>query len=852
MPSGVTNQTGDPDATADNSHALTLQAGETFLSADFGYNWAPAKATDSPVAGEKGALGDTVWIDSDADGVQDPGELRLGGVAVTLYADNDGDGVYSDVVGTTTTDAAGRYIFDDITPGAYVVAVTPPAGYTPTADFDGILDNRTSPLLIGPGDVFVDADFGYRPDGSDPTLQNSIGDTIFLDVDGDGLEDAGEPGIAGVTVALLDAAGDVIATTMTDAGGHYLFSDVPAGSYQVWVNDVGHVLTDLTPTGDADQDGGATPNRSDVTVGSAEAITTQDFGYLPAGHTGGAGLIGDTIFFDLDGDATPDSGEGLEGVVVYLLNSGGAIVDSAITDAYGRYVFGELADGDYTVRVDATTLPVGLTNTVDPDGGTAGESAVTISGGNADFDQDFGYEAAVPGSISGTIWLDGDADGVLNETGTGLAGVTVNLLDEQGRIIATATTDGNGDYIFDGLPPGIYAVDVVDENNLLDGYWSSPNGPGAGDNRTDDNSQSDGYAITLGRGEDHVLADFGFFSEPGDLGDRIFYDLNADGIQDAGEPGIAGVVVTLTVTYPTGDVVIMVTTSAADGSYSFENLLLDEDLDGIGATEPTFIVTVAPPAEYQTSPLDAASDDSDADDPDGEVGTPTQGTNDDSNDFGFYGLDFGDLPDSYDTTSGSGGAQHVIYPAGVTGRLYLGTAAPDAESNGPASGDGTDDGADEDGVARTDGQWVPGNTVTITVDVAGASGALGAWLDWDGNGSFEADEFIDFGTLPAGANVLNLAVPNDGSYTAGTPVSARFRLFDPAAVPGGTLDAVDFGGLAVNGEVEDYRWFFSPTAITLQGFAVGNGGGVPAAQLLLLSMLVAMSAVWIRRRQSDR
>ncbi len=184
---------------------------------------------------------------------QDPGEAGLGGVTVTLYTDDDGDGVFDDVYGTTTTDDAGNYIFDNLPPDAYVVETTPPAGYSQTGDPDEILDNQTtSPIILGPGDVYVNADFGYNPTGD----SSAIGDTVWFDLDADGVEDAGEWGIPGVTVALILDDGDgiyepgvdqIIATDITDENGQYLFPDLPAGSYFVAVTDTENVLGEVSP-----------------------------------------------------------------------------------------------------------------------------------------------------------------------------------------------------------------------------------------------------------------------------------------------------------------------------------------------------------------------------------------------------------------------------------------------------------------------------------------------------------------------------------------------------------------------------------------------------------------------------
>ncbi|MCB1058484.1 MAG: hypothetical protein KDD11_23520, partial [Acidobacteria bacterium] len=70
----------------------------------------------------------------------------------------------------------------------------------------------------------------------EPLRSFLVGDQVWLDLDGDGIFDSGEPGIDGVLFELLDADGDVIATTMSDAGGVYGF-EVDAGDYSVRVAD---------------------------------------------------------------------------------------------------------------------------------------------------------------------------------------------------------------------------------------------------------------------------------------------------------------------------------------------------------------------------------------------------------------------------------------------------------------------------------------------------------------------------------------------------------------------------------------------------------------------------------------
>ena len=134
----------------------------------------PARNTSPPTSATTGrnlvalgAIGDRIWVDANGDGVQDAGEPGLPGVPVQLYYDSNNDGTVDALYGSTTSDPNGSYIFDNLPPGAYQVVVNTgftPTGYTQTGDPDATLDNRTtSPLVLAPGDVFVNADFGYRP-----------------------------------------------------------------------------------------------------------------------------------------------------------------------------------------------------------------------------------------------------------------------------------------------------------------------------------------------------------------------------------------------------------------------------------------------------------------------------------------------------------------------------------------------------------------------------------------------------------------------------------------------------------------------------------------------------------------
>lgn len=276
-----------------------------------------------------------------------------------------------------------------------------------------------------------------------------VGRTVFLDSDGDGLQDAGEPGIAGVGVKLLDEAGLILATATTDAEGRYSFG-VESGSYTVEVADEsfspGGALDGLVSTSGGER-------HTDTVV--RDNVFTYDFGYR-----GTAGL-GSLVWADLDNDAVQDAGEeGLGGVTVSLLDDAGDIVASTVTDATGTYSFRHLSPGAYSVRLDPSTLPAGASPTFDVDGiATPGEATVTLAAGENRADVNFGYRML--GNILGRLWHDLDADGLAEAGEAGLNGVTVQLLNGSATVIATVTTSGNGNYAFPLLPAGIYTVRVV-------------------------------------------------------------------------------------------------------------------------------------------------------------------------------------------------------------------------------------------------------------------------------------------------------------------------------------------------------------------------------------------------------
>ena len=561
----------DSDAIPANGQtAITaLESGENDLTWDAGL-YIPA------------TLGDTVWDDTNGDGIQDAGEPGIGNVTVNLLnadgtpaLDSGGNAI------TTTTNGSGAYAFTDLPPGDYRVEFVPPAGYTLTGQDRGGDDaadsdadpatGRTTAITLVSGENDPDWDAGmYRP--------ASLGNFVWDDTNGDGVQDAGEPGVANVTVTLTgtDNLGTPVNETRTTAGdGSYLFDNLVPGDYQVtFTLPGGYEFTRQDQGGDDGLDSDANPANGQAvttTLVSGENDLTWDAGiYRPA-------TLGNFVWLDANGNGLQDGGEpGINNVTVNLLNADGSpALDSGgnaittTTDGTGFYEFTDLRPDDYLVEFvppagfKITPQDAGNDDTIDSDANpAAGRTAsITLLSGDNNPDADAGLYN--PASVGDTVWYDWNADGVQDTGESGIAGITVNLYDDAGNLVATTVTDGNGNYLFDDLRPGTYRIDV-DTSSLPSGLDPTYDLDGGLDSTA---------TFFLGNDEDKKDVNFGFRSL-GAIGDTLWNDTTPDGAQGAGEPGIAGVRVILEGDLD-GDGIPEFTREAvtdASGSYLFDAL----------------------------------------------------------------------------------------------------------------------------------------------------------------------------------------------------------------------------------------------------------------------------------------
>ena len=606
------------------------------------------------------SLGNFVWFDANKNGIQDADEVGVAGVTVTLDGQLDMDLVVDadgNPVKPVTTDANGKYVFTNLLPSSYGVTFTIPDGYSETVSKAG--DDRAVDsdgwqtwTILKQGQDDMTIDLGLIADGT-------IGDTLFWDVDNNGGSEpsgADKP-LAGVTVKLTyttPAGVEKTLTTVTDENGKYLFKDLAPGDYVVTVDkaSLATVCPECTaqthaPSGDLTaSEGQELSLTSKVTLSPGKMTNNdQDWAFTgvantaivkaiaePAEVPAGGFTPGTSVTYTLT--VTNEGPSPATGVIAQDKLPSGVTFVSAQGDGTYDAASGKWDLSTEVIEKDATRT-LRITVTIDASAaGSVVTNTATIEKQDQIGDKKPDNTSSVPltagYTIAGKLYNDADASFSSSDSEAPYAGVTVALLKKDGTPVLdkdgnpmTAVTDAEGKYSFVGLPLGEYTVSVVDPTS----------GPLAGTKPTE--AYTGRYKttadVTIAEATGSVIdVNFGFV-KPASVGDKVWMDVNRDGIQDADEPAMPGVTVTLTradgsaVTDASGNPVAAVTTDA-NGQYKFENLLPGD-----------YKVTFTNPAGYEATVSDAG-DDRGADSNGTEAAVSlTQGQDDATVDYGLVG-----------------------------------------------------------------------------------------------------------------------------------------------------------------------------------------------------------------------
>jgi Ca2+-binding RTX toxin-like protein len=413
---------------ADNyTHELSLDSGEVAEGVNFGNI-------------ELGQIHGIVWEDIDGDGVFDEGEPPLEGWEVRLQ-------YLIWTITTQTTDENGKYSFTGLGgPFTWVLALTTPSSWSLTYPGFGF-----HAVTVTYDQVVEDVNFGV-------VELAQINGTKWNDLNGNGVQDEGEPGIDNWEIKLYDMDGTEVASNVTYSGGQYWLQDIEPGIYRVVEED----KTDWEQTYPGEDNSWEYM----VLIESGDVLEDLDFGNYENATISG------TKWQDTDVDGELGGGElGIGGWTIYLdLNNNSKLDDDEPTTETsaldGSYEFTGLAPGDYIVAevvIDdwVQTYPVlkkGYSvNYVNVE---SGEDETDINFGNIEM-----------GEIYGVKWEDINGNGIREIDEPGLPNWLVyldlnnnGLLDDDEPAKKTSydnpdtTADESGQYNFTELVPVTYTV----------------------------------------------------------------------------------------------------------------------------------------------------------------------------------------------------------------------------------------------------------------------------------------------------------------------------------------------------------------------------------------------------------
>lgn len=350
--------------------------------------------------------------------------------------------------------------FNILNDGSYIFS--PVTGYVGPVDcpYEVCDDNNVQACDIATVHILVE-----------PSIpRGSVGNRVWYDTNGDGLQSNNEVGIANVTVKLYALNGTLLSTKLTNASGDYLFDNVIAGKYYVQFIKPAQYEYTFANTGDDNLD-------SDVT-GSKGLGTTAVFDLTPGENNISidAGLyicsqVGNKVWYDTNKNDVMDTNEhGINGLRVNLWrNTGGvwSVYDYRYTGPKpgapsddGHYQFCA-PPGQYYIEVIMPPLGLvqvlpnrGNNSLLDSDltnaNGIGTTDVFSINSGISKLDIGAGY---YPMALAGNlVWLDVNQNGIQDSNEPKMAGVTVKAYDAATHeMIKETQTDINGEYMIDYL-----------------------------------------------------------------------------------------------------------------------------------------------------------------------------------------------------------------------------------------------------------------------------------------------------------------------------------------------------------------------------------------------------------------
>jgi uncharacterized repeat protein (TIGR01451 family) len=552
------------------------------------------------------AVGDIVWIDADGDGVQGPNEHGLAGVKVEMLGQ--GRSTVTDKTGhfMITGLPAGTYQlrFANLPSGYQFTTLNAP-GVAVTADSNTGSNGVTGAFTLGPVspalpnmtnttiaghvtamDATIDA--GVIATTVDPPPPPTTVPSPPTTVKPSPTTTKASPSTTEKPHSSTTKPAPPTSTPVTTKPAPPTSTPVTTTPAPPTTKPVPPTSTPVTTTPAPPTTKPVPPTSTPVTTTPAPPTTKPAPSTTVTSPTAVYYAVGDKVWLDANRNGRQDSGESIvAGVLVELRSATGAI-RTTTTNAQGTYTFDELLAGSYTVSFSA---PVGFRWTTPTRGDAAGDSdanaagltgSIVLAEGQSHLNKtvpagvnavaiDDTVDAGLwqPLAIGDRVWLDVNANGIQDDGDNGVSGVIVELLDEtnaaarnaDGQLVGNATTDSSGHYRFDNLLAGRYHVrfrgipaedsfTVADVATATDGTDSDANAD-TGIAVVDLSATSPNVTAVLSTDGVSIATvidrsiDAGLTLPSLSLGNRVWFDANANGRVDLAEAGLDNVAVTL-------------------------------------------------------------------------------------------------------------------------------------------------------------------------------------------------------------------------------------------------------------------------------------------------------------------
>lgn len=497
--------------------------------------------------------------DSDGNGERGKYERDLAGITVSLWQDDS-------VVASGVTPKKGALTLT-AAPGEYELRYTLPEGY-------GFTQLAADTGSASAGTIMLSLDTPAQALVCARTVGSFTG-KAFEDMNNNGVMDEEDPGAAGVTVHLSGTRTGTERSITTDESGVYHFSFLPDDLYVIRAElPQGMLYARYSKTGgDLRSIFTGSIVEREFAVKSTASVTNKNIGVVQKGAITG------TAFFDLNYNGLWDEGEpGYKGVTVEAIKlSNGDSMGKAVTGEDGAFRLENLRGGDYRLRAilpeDGSIFSVTVSGPASQGNlfaqkNTRRENSIqplTIESG--------GEASALIGvargaSISGSVFQDADYNGWINGKEKKLSGVKVRLVDENGAVVAAATTNSKGAYTLSGIMPGQYTLEVQRKGSF--GFTRlRPQEKGGSHIAMLVGDWGRSETMTVAMAE--TIADVNAGMLPAaTVSGSFFHDANDNGLWDSNETGMVSASVRL---LSEDGEIDLVQSPLTDGSYFFDGVM---------------------------------------------------------------------------------------------------------------------------------------------------------------------------------------------------------------------------------------------------------------------------------------